>query len=303
MRRYNRRHDDMETATLPSEAVFRHFGVRLVEELGGRLNRHWQVERGNERFVLRLWAPVWVETMDYEVRLLERLAGLGWPVASIVGEPFEWDGYTWSLSRFLEGEPASLENPAKEQRRRGRLLAQLHEDLKTLDGFGQRGVWRRCEQILADETLDQLLSEHEARHSEGIGIIRWHLERARGRTAEMDLRNQSGMVIHGDFTHWNLRFSGGQLSGILDFELAHLDHRVGEFALAWRGKYDEVVLGYDEVAPLSEQEWQLLTPIWWAFLIEESCQALRRGEGLDEWSTKKLLQRSPLMGTDSAEFR
>ena len=41
------------------------------------------------------------------------------------------------------------------------------------------------------------------------------------------------MVVHGDFTPWNLRFQNGTLSGILDFELAHWDHRIGDFALSW----------------------------------------------------------------------
>lgn len=64
------------------------------------------------------------------------------------------------------------------------------------------------------------------------------------------------------FKKWNLRFQKGKLSGILDFELAHWDHRVGDFALSWRGKYDEVVYGYDEVSPLEPEEWELLTTMW-----------------------------------------
>ena len=46
------------------------------------------------------------------------------------------------------------------------------------------------------------------------------------------------VIAQGDFAPWNLRFQGGRLSGILDFELAHWDHRIADFALAWRGKYD-----------------------------------------------------------------
>jgi Ser/Thr protein kinase RdoA (MazF antagonist) len=69
----------------------------------------------------------------------------------------------------------------------------------------------------------------------------------------------------------------GRLSGILDFELAHWDHRVGDFALSWRGKYDEVIHGYAEVSPLAPEEWALLTPLWWAGLIEGACQDLRNG--------------------------
>ena len=111
-----------------------------------------------------------------------------------------------------------------------------------------------------------------------------------------------GVTVHGDFTPWNLRFKNGRLSGILDFELAHWDHRVGDFALSWRGKYDEIVHAYAEVSPLKAEEWELITPVWWAHLIEGACRDLVKGVRDDGWTIRKLLQRSPLMGPDSREF-
>lgn len=274
----------------------------MLAPLGGRLNQHWLVESGHTRFVLRRWSPDWAATSDYELRLLARLGDLGWPVAYAVEEPIEWEGHTWSLSVFLPGEPTSEKYSVAEQRERGRLLGHFHSDLSHLYEFGQRGTWRRCEQILADPILDHILTEHEREQSEEIHILRWHLDRARTRIDGLTLQNWPGIVIHGDFTPWNLHFTNGQLSGILDFELAHWDHRVGDFALSWRGKYDEVIYGYDEVSPLSPPEWDLITPLWWSFLIEGACQSLQNGTGVDEWIIKKLLQRSPLMGPDSAEF-
>jgi len=119
----------------------------------------------------------------------------------------------------------------------------------------------------------------------------------------LQLQDRPGIVIHGDFTQWNLRFKDGRLSGILDFELSHWDHRVGDFALSWRGKYDEVIHAYAEVSPLEPEEWELVTPLWWAGLIDGACQHLLNGTQDDGWIVRKLLQRSPLMGPDSAEFR
>ena len=55
--------------------------------------------------------------------------------------------------------------------------------------------------------------------------------------------------------------------------------------------------------PLDDEEWQLITPLWWAQLIEGACYDLRRGVRDDGWTIRKLLQRSPLMGPDAAEFR
>ena len=71
----------------------------------------------------------------------------------------------------------------------------------------------------------------------------------------------------------------------------------------WRGKYDHVIHRYAEVSPLEPEEWELLSPLWWAFLIDVTCQDMRNGIRDDGWTIRKLLQRFRLMGPDSAEFR
>ena len=60
------------------------------------------------------------------------------------------------------------------------------------------------------------------------------------------------VVLHGDFTCWNLLFEHGHLTGVLDFEATHLNYRVADFALAWRGQQSDVIRGYEEVSPLSD---------------------------------------------------
>lgn len=286
----------------PSDEVLERFGVRVLAPLGGRLNQHWLVESGRERLVLRRWAQA-ANDIDYELRLLACIAALGWPVAPALEGPIEQAGHFWSLSAFLPGDPPSVEDPIAEQRARGRLLAAFHADLAQIGEFGQRGKWRRCEEILGDPTLDRVLTDHERKQPEEVRILRWHLDRVRGRVSDLPLHDRPGIVIHGDFTPWNLRFKEGRLSGILDFELAHWDHRVGDFALSWRGKYDDVIHGYAEVSPLAPEEWELITPLWWVGLINDACQHLRNGTRDDGWIVKNILQRSPLMGPDSAEFR
>ncbi len=291
----------------PNNEILSYFGVRLIAPLGGRLNQHWLVEAQRERLVLRRW---WRQagvdgcaSIDYEVRLVARLAALGCPVAATVEGPTELEGHFWSLAPFLPGDSAVSHGPGAERRIRGRLLAQFHADLTRIEGFGQREGWRRCEEILADPALDAVLAENERGYSEEVRILRWHLERARKRIANLQPQARPGIVVHGDFTPWNLRFTGGRLCGILDFELAHWDHRVGDFALSWRGKYDEVLHGYAEVSPLEPEERALITPLWWAGLIEGACHDFQRGTHDDGWTIKKLLQRSPMMGPDAAEYR
>jgi len=293
----------------PNAEVVEAFGVRVVAPLGGRVNRHWLVAARGDQFVLRRWAKPGdnkaerIGDIDYELRLLARLAALGWPVAPAVAGPIELDGRMWCLFPFLPGDPPSVADPLAEQRARGRLLAAFHADLARVTEFGRREDWRRCEEILDDPALDRVLTEHEHERAEEVYMLRWHLDRARDRIAGLRARDRPGIVIHGDFTPWNLRFRGGQLSGILDFELARWDHRVGDFALSWRGKYDAVIHGYAEVSPLDPEEWELITPMWWAFLIEGACRHMVAGTRDDGWLTKQLLRRSPLMGRDSPEFR
>jgi len=64
-----------------------------------------------------------------------------------------------------------------------------------------------------------------------------------------------------------------------------------------------VIHSYAEVSPLEPEEWALLTPLWWAYLIDGACQNMRNGVRADGWTIKMLLRRSPLMGADAGEFR
>ncbi len=299
----------------PSEEVLAHFSVRLISPLGGRVNQHWLVEAQGEPLVLRRWgqSPLihdaslnWA-AISYEVRLLACLAELEWPVAPPVMGPLETGGHIWSVAPFLPGELPVIDNKIHgghaEQRARGRLLAEFHAGLAEVPDLGQRPGWRRCGEILADPLLDTILNTNEQQRPEEVRILRWHWERACERIAELQPENWPGSIIHGDFTPWNLRFTGGRLSGILDFELAHWDHRIGDFALSWRGKYDDVILGYDEVSPLTPGEWALMTPLWWAQLIQGACLDMQHGIIGDDWAINKLLLRSSLMGKDAQAFK
>ena len=286
----------------PPDEVLKTLGVMVVAPLGGRLNQHWLVNYRGDQLVLRLWVKPRSD-IAYELRLLSDIAALGWPVASATESPIEFDGQMWCLFPFLPGDPPSVENRIAEQRARGRLLAEFHADLAQLGERGQREDWRLCEEILEDTHLDHVLAEHERERPEEVRILQWHLERSRERMVILQPHVRSGMLIHGDFTPWNLRYSGGRLSGILDFELAHWDHRVGDFALSWRGKYDAIIHGYSEVSPLEAEEWELLTPMWWAGLIECACRHLAAGTHDDGWIMQSLLRRSPLMGPDALEFK
>ncbi len=77
-----------------------------------------------------------------------------------------------------------------------------------------------------------------------------------------------------------------------------MKYRVSDFALAWRGRQDEVIHGYEQVHELTELDRQLLVPAYWAWLflgVEEGINRMISGistpHGFD-WQTKHLLRRS-----------
>jgi Ser/Thr protein kinase RdoA (MazF antagonist) len=93
----------------------------------------------------------------------------------------------------------------------------------------------------------------------------------------------------------------GVLSGVLDLDATHLNYRIADFALAWRGDEDEVIEGYEEISPLSELEWEMLLPTYWAWLfygVKESLRAILASSSTGvhfEWQTRHFSKRSKLI--------
>jgi len=295
---------DPQVEDTPPRSVLDYFRIRVTADLGGRVNRHWLVDRSGQSLVLRRWpAGLDAANVDWEVRLLRDLASAGMPVSAVIDGPVEIEGVSWNLAPYFAGEHVMSHGTADDQRARGRLLAEFHQVSSGLVDLGQRPGWCRCEEMLSSN-LDNILAKSESERPEEVRLIRWHLDRVRDRIADLALADRPSILVHGDFTPWNLRFVDGRLSGILDFELAHLDHRVADFSLSWRGKYDDVVHGYNEVSPLEPAEWSMITPVYWTNLINIACNDLQWGYGrAGMWAIDQLRRRSPLMGPDAEEYR
>ncbi len=100
-------------------------------------------------------------------------------------------------------------------------------------------------------------------------------------------------VIHGDLTPWNIRYAGGRLSAVFDFDVTHLDLRIADFVLSWRGRDADLLEGYEEESVLSEVERELLIPVYWAWMIACAVGGLEEAPGRPEWALRHLL-RQPL---------
>lgn len=129
----------------------------------------------------------------------------------------------------------------------------------------------------------------------------WHLERTRAALETLDLSAARRVVLHGDFTPWNLLYESGVLTGVLDLEATHVNFQVADFAGAWRGEADELVHAYNTARPLDELEWSLLTPVYWCWLflgVAKQIQAMIDGSvepRLLRWPVTQLVKRTPLM--------
>ncbi len=288
----------------PPLRLYARWGLYEPRFLSRRVNVHWRAASRRGAAVLRRYgADVAERDIDYELRFGDQLAAAGWPVPPLLEPPIRWYGRWWALFGLL---PGLQRNGPSEDRRRGRLLAEFHATTRTFP-VARRAGQPPVRDIVFDPRLGDALRFVERRFPRQGRILLWHREAAARRFAAV-AGPAPTTTIHGDFNSRNLLFVGERLSGILDFEATHPDLRVAEFALAWRARRDEVVLGYDEVAKLTETEWQLLTPCLWAWAfrgIAAEVARMRRGavtpHGFD-WQVEMLLRRSSLMGPDAGAY-
>jgi len=288
--------------------VMQHWGMNPVSYLGGRANQHWLVESHGSRLVLRGYAPAHFDDIDYELALLRRLQGLGWPVTAPVEKPIQCGGRTWCLFTLLSGVCRSLVNSAEEKRARGRLLAELHDATAGFAEMGQRSGFGRSDELIYDPALLSSIRAYEHLYPTEGHVMRWHLDQAQAAFACINVETAETIVLHSDFTQWNLLFEGERLTGILDFEATHMNYRVADFALSWRGKHDEVIDGYQEVHRLTDLDWELLIPVYWSWLfigVKKEIDAMLSGKASlhrSEWQMKQLMGRSGLLGQRAPRY-
>lgn len=237
-------------------------------------NDHWRVATVDGDIFLRRSGPARThDAVTYELMILQRLATRGWPVPRPVGGPMVSDGRVWVAFRALPGRmrrPRSEVSRREEQRERGRLLGQLHVDLAGMADLGQKPGFARAEDSFAG--LDgQLVQLSRTRPDEARALQR-HLDETRQALDTLRAATREAQVIHADFSTWNLLHAGGEVSGLLDFDLSHVNHRVADFAVSWRGAHDDVVLGYTEVNPLAPIDWELLVPVFRAWYLDQASQ-------------------------------
>ncbi|KAB8170941.1 phosphotransferase [Streptomyces sp. 3MP-14] len=290
---------------IPEELRHR-WRLTAPEHLGEPHSPTWRVTRDGVPLVAKCLSTAHSPDWQYPWEVGLALRRLGWPTPEPVEEPWVDGDGAWALFAFLPGRPAERPEPPAEQRARGRLLAAFHAAGAETGIVRRRVGYPPLERIVADPELARRVAAHERRRPEEGALLRRHLDAARAHLAELADAAVPVGVVHGDFAPWNLLREAGRLTGLLDLAGAHRNPLVTDFALAWRGHHDEVLRGYEEVRPLSEAEWRLLLPTYWAwlFLGVRDALAAHQAAGGDgpsplAWQLGHLRRVSPLVAERS----
>ncbi len=206
-------------------------GRRILSDLAIPFDRLQPLKGGGRnvvlsvdgRLVLRLARDVPVGSLLAEAEILRQLgAHTRFPTVLQAGVK---DGWTYQLQRFVSGvSPIHLWSRLTEAQKRV-LIARLSEDLRIMhacgrDGFGCHGeaprivTWRDyCAQDLAD-----LITRAEARHvlPDFTRDSRLFFD-AHGVVLGEGRR---GCLVHNDLWFGNMLVDQGELTAVLDFELA-----------------------------------------------------------------------------------
>jgi Ser/Thr protein kinase RdoA (MazF antagonist) len=283
-------------------------GIRLIAR---RLNAHWAVRAGAERYVLRRFG-VWGETegdIAWELDAVERLAGAGAPVPCPIGGLREIEGARYILMPWIGGR--RLADPPvsdADYERLGGFLADVHAATDQLPAPPQRPGWTSC--------VDGAFPAEggAARRAELLAALAKvdtaMAARFGGAAAALEARDLPGVfagyprrIVHGDFAPWNVRVRGGRLTGLIDFDLAHLDVRAADVAWSRRGYHDAVVRGYQARAPLTDVELANLDALWtggslrgvWRVLEGRIAEGRLTTHGFD-WNLDQLDKTRPYRG-------
>lgn len=275
--------------------VLDHFGIsnaNLHDIRSGRVNKHWRVEAGANRYALRRYNPHRSpDAIRYEHDVLRHMKRKGWPVAvplraddgmPIVSE----DNSRYSLFPFLPGRPGPPHSPGY-LRIKGGLLARLHGDLASLPSKGQRDGFGRLSDLDAyvpasdGRTFDAVLDAYHAEQPRLAEQIRAERERSLDELARLGYKSFPDTLVHGDFHTENIFFQRGRLTAILDFDLVHMDTRIADLALTIVGDCPEppaylaidpesvqvFVAAYHAESPLPEPEVRLIVPMIRAYYV------------------------------------
>jgi Ser/Thr protein kinase RdoA (MazF antagonist) len=243
--------------------------------------------------------------ITWEHDVLRHLAGAGWTVPVPVGDLVSEGGRFYCLNQFVPGCGTRQETTAQQQRR-GQDLARLHLALRGLDiRLGQRPGWRALHEGATMHTSLDLAASLDAltgaspRHGAWLAAA---VDQTRAGLAAAGASELPLLVVHGDFTEWNVHYVGERLAGVLDFGLAHVDSRPFELAIARTYRAPAMVATYRaELArlgwPLTEAEVAAIGPVYRAFRVDMALWPTWQGLQTGRWDLDMIERQLARTGT------
>jgi Ser/Thr protein kinase RdoA (MazF antagonist) len=250
-------------------------------------NANWLVtdEAGHRLVLRRHHGQATFEDLVWEHAVLRHLAGAGWNVPAPVGELTGHQGRWYGLTRYVPGQPVRPEGPA-EQAERGQVLARLHLALRELGHrIGPRPGWRPQHTHTTMHASFDWAGSVLALAAASPRLADWAVAAADAARRALDTVGAAGlpvMVVHGDFAEWNVHYTGGHLTGVIDFGLAHLDSRPFELAMARTYRVPQAAAAYRaELArlgwPLSPGEEAAIEPVYQAVRVGLASWPMEQG--------------------------
>jgi Ser/Thr protein kinase RdoA (MazF antagonist) len=198
---------------------------------------YWEVVAGNRRYFLKRfqdWYPT--ASIRYIHSILAHLADEGLPVprwvADCAGASYtEVAGSRWALYRALDGHAAHERDWMWGRPKAAESLATLHA---TLEGFVPEGEPFEPWNAWTLETVDRVLESWEPHPDLHPGLLDFVRDRLATRYFAELYPELPKLVVHGDYVLsnvlWKSAPGSAAISGVLDFERAHPDTALFDFA-------------------------------------------------------------------------
>ncbi|HEY4941675.1 MAG TPA: phosphotransferase [Rhizomicrobium sp.] len=253
--------------------IVRQFGVapRRIRLIGKRHNAHWRVAGPQGDFILRRYGwDAGADSVRWEHQALNIAAQSGLPVPVPLGDPFEAEGGLYDLFALLPGRPRKTQSD-EDYRQDGRTTAHINSKLR-----GATQPQRPGRIAAADAATGpsgdaarraRLLEPLRAGDPALADLLETQAELVVAQLTALGARQFPRALIHGDLIGANLLYSGGVLTGIIDFEASRIDARAADVAQTRRGYHDPVVDGYCSTTPLGSEEIEALPALWKADIL------------------------------------